>query len=81
MWSGASGTHFWMSFFAAAVIFAGAENLSPPCTTRWPIASISARLFTTPHAGSHRTDITCAMASTWFFIGTSRTVLSQPVFV
>ena len=64
LWSGARGMHFAMSFFAAAVSFAGAENLSPPWTTRWPIASSSEREAMTPTSASVRTAMTWPMAAT-----------------
>ena len=81
LWSGARRAHFAIAFFAAAVTFAGSANMAAPCTTRWPIASISARDFTTPHAGSHRTDITAPIAATWSLSGISRTIFPHPVFV
>ena len=81
MWSGASGEIFPISFFVAASTLTDAENFSPPCTTRCPMASSSFRVLITPASASVSTAITCRMASTWSFISTSRTTFPLPVLV
>ena len=78
LWSGASGEHFAMPFFVAAVIFTGAAKSAAPCTTRWPIASTSLSDFRTPHAGSHRIAMTALIAATWLGMGISFTTFSAP---
>jgi hypothetical protein len=40
LWSGASGTSSRITSTTWSSMWAGSENTAPPCTTRWPIASI-----------------------------------------
>ena len=53
LWSGAKGDNFSISANACSSSFTGWEYFSPPCTMRWPTASISEICFRQPpFAGS-----------------------------
>lgn len=41
LWSGANSLNSSISFSTSSVIATDSGNFSPPCTTRWPVPSIS----------------------------------------
>ena len=55
LWSGARTTHSSIIASTSGVTSTEDANFSPPCTTRWPTASISLTLLRTPCSGWTRT--------------------------
>ena len=63
--SGAKGVQSSRAFMTSSVMRTEQANFSPPWTTRWPTASISLMLFTTPYSSLVSLSMTAAMASEW----------------
>ena len=73
LWRGPRGMHSRMASFTASVTSTEAENLVPPCSTRWPTAPISTMERMAPFSGSCRALSIISVAWTWFSIITPLT--------
>ena len=71
LWRGARGLHSSMVAMTSSVMRTDLANFSPPCTTRWPTASISFMEPMTPLSASTRAFSTAWMASEWVGMATS----------
>ena len=63
--SGANALHSSISLITFSSINTDEENFSPPCTTRWPMASISSRDFSIPCSGATKASRTVFIATEW----------------
>ena len=74
--NGAREAHSSNASITAGVINTESANFSPPCTTRWPTASISSIEEITPNSASTKISSKMRSASLWFKIGSTRSNLS-----